>query len=529
MSLSPKTIVISIAAGAGLLIVGSVAWAISQAVAALIAAHATIFGLLALSSAVIGLLGGARVLLAIGAQQRAKAWQSEIVHLPNNYPIHALDVRVLAQQLAASSLDQHYEVEHVRAGVNPSLTHFHQEIHATPPAELLSVSGPPAPAPLPQLPAGQGPQLHQLQQIGHVCRSGNSLLVGYADGQPQYIELPEAGFIGIGGQPRVGKSVTATLLISQAVLSGWHVMIGDPHIQKADGLLNRLRPLSGRLARQAVTPDEIAHMVRLADKIGRRRVQGDSDRTPVILVIDEFSNLVWRELLPDDVLAILPSMAAEYAGVGVHGVLIAHDWSKASLGGDLGAALRRAFTHRIIHRMDPGNVEFLLPRGSSAQARTVQGLDKGQALYAGPDGTQTVTVPLVGDEDAAYAAQGAPVRPYAPRALPGAPAPRTAAPRPPTAPLHLSGGTVPPTVPLPEPTVQEQILMLLDARPWRTSTEIAAGLGVDKAVIQTELSTLWGKRALQRRRPTSETTDKYEWALAQPINHSTATQITSAA
>ena len=64
-----------------------------------------------------GLLGGARVLLAIGAQQRAKAWQSEIAHLQNGLPIHVLDVRDLAQQLAASSLDRHYEVEHVRAVV----------------------------------------------------------------------------------------------------------------------------------------------------------------------------------------------------------------------------------------------------------------------------------------------------------------------------------------------------------------------------------------------------------------------------
>ncbi|MFN8504462.1 hypothetical protein [Kouleothrix sp.] len=414
--MSPKQIGISIAVGAGLLVVGSVAWAISQAVAALIADHTTIFGMLALSTTVVLLIGGARIVFAFGAQQRARAWQAELTHLQNGMPIHVRDVPELAEQLAHTTLDQHYAVEYMRAGVSPTLTHYHNETHPIASPELLgnllSISPPPAPA-LPAITSGSGPQLAQLQQIGHVCRSGNSLLVGYADGQPQYIELAECGFIGIGGQPRVGKSVTASLLIDQAVLSGWHVLIGDPHIQKTDGLLNRLRPLSGRLARQAVTPEEIAQMVRLADKIGKRRVAGDPDRTPVILVIDEFSNLVWRELLPDDVLAILPSMAAEYAGVGVHGVLIAHDWSKASLGGDLGAALRRAFTHRIIHRMDPGNVEFLLPRGSSAQARAVQGLDKGRALYAGPDGTVTVTVPLVGDDDAAYAAQDAPPAPHA--------------------------------------------------------------------------------------------------------------------
>ena len=525
--MSPKQIAISIAVGAGLLIVGAVAWALSQAVAALIAAHPTVFGLLALASAVIVLIGGARILLAIGAQQQAKAWQGKIVRLPNNFPVHVLDVPDLAAELAGRALDDFYAAERIRAGVSPTLTHYHNEVHAAPalplPDELLSISGPPA-APMPQLPAGNGPQLAHLQQIGHVCRSGNSLLVGYADGQPQYIELPECGFVGIGGQPRVGKSVTATLLISQAVLSGWHVLIGDPHVQKGDGLLNRLQPLSGRLARQAVTPDEIAQMVRLADKIGRRRVQGDPDRTPVILIIDEFSNLVWRELLPDDVLAILPSMAAEYAGVGVHGVLIAHDWSRASLGGDLGAALRRAITHRIIHRMDRGNVEFLLPSGSAAQARTVQGLAKGQALYAGPDGTSSVTVPLVGDEDAVYAAQGARPRPYAPRALPAAPAKPPTAPLPASAPASARAELFPdpstPTDRLPEPTVKDQIVMLLEARAgqWLTHSEIAAALGIDVKVVGTEAKELYDNGMITRRATKRNNGERIEYATNQPTN-----------
>jgi hypothetical protein len=58
----------------------------------------------------------------------------------------------------------------------------------------------------------------------------------------------------------------------------------------------------------------------------------------VILVIDEFTNLVWRDALPADIYRILPSMAIEYAGVGVHGVIISHDYSRAGLGNELGAS-----------------------------------------------------------------------------------------------------------------------------------------------------------------------------------------------
>jgi len=389
----------------------ALAYALVVALAPVASAYAGLLGAIALALAVLAAVGGLRILFAYGRRAAAIARQAEIVTMQNQQPIHLDDVTVYAGQLLPRALDRYYDAEQIRAAVSPALTHYHNEVHQAapalpPPDDLLSISGPP------QLPPGG---LAHLRQIGHVCRSGNSLLVGYSGQAPQYIELPECGFVGIGGQPRVGKSTTTLLLIDQAVLSTWHVFIGDPHITKADGLLSRCRPLSGRLAKQAVTPEEIAQMVRLVDKIGRRRVSGDADRTPVLMIIDEFTNLVWREALPDDVLRILPSMAIEYAGVGVHGIIISHDWSKASLGGDLGAALRRAITHRIIHRMDPGNVEFLLPRGSAAQARAVQGLEKGQALYFGPDGAVTVAVPLVGDEDAAYAAQGAPERPYTPR------------------------------------------------------------------------------------------------------------------
>lgn len=470
-------------------------------------------------------IAGAFALRVLGS-----ARQAHVLTLPGGLPAHVADVRHRTKRTTLAqdwhwSMEQHYGIglkEAERALPNLTSQNLHMHNVNPPPPEITEV----APPQLPQLTSGG--TLAQLRQIGHVCRSGNSLLVGYSDGQPQYIELPECGFIGIGGQPRVGKSTTSLLLIEQAVLSGWHLLIADPHMQKADGLLNRCRPLSGRLERQAVTPDEIVVIIRLADKIGRNRVNGDADRRPVLLIIDEFSNLVWRDLLPDDVLAVLPSMAAEYAGVGVHGVLIAHDWSKASLGGDLGAALRRAITHRLVHRMDPGNTEFLLPKGSSAQARAVQGLEKGRALFYGPDGAATITVPWLTDEDAQYAAQGTPPRPYAPRQIASAPAQQQrviTSGLPPTTRVAPPRQPTPPTMPM-QITVPEQILDLLSARGgYMTASEIAAALRIDLQVARVETSTLLGSGQIQRRACQGRTTkERYEYGRLtnKPINASTA-------
>lgn len=430
------------------------------------------------------LYGGLALAIAAGI---ARLWAGVVVYLRKN---------------AHPYLQADKVIEHTRAANQPAplATNYHQHIetHAAPP-EVPQLEAKPDDMPaLPLTVAGRS-RLEQLRQIGHICRSGNSLLTGYSEGKPSYIELPECGFIAIGGQPRVGKSSTSLLLIEQAILSDWHVFVGDPHVQKADGLLSRCKPFSGRLAKQAVTPDEISDMIRLVDKIGRRRVEGDPDRTPCILVIDEFSNLVWRGMLPADVLGILPSMAAEYAGVGVHGILIAHDWSKASLGGDLGAALRRAITHRLIHRMDAGNVEFLLPKGNTAQARAVTNLDVGRALYWGLEGAQMVAVPWVGDDDARYASGGTPERPYSP------PAKRPA--------------QIAPTMPL-VMTVQDQIAGVLNSRPWLSSTEIAAALNIDVKVIRTEIAAM--KKNLDRRETPRGSADRFAYALrGQPVNQST--------
>src|SRR5262249_48257510 len=82
------------------------------------------------------------------------------------------------------------------------------------------------------------PLLAQLRERGDVCRSGTSLLVGYhASGQPLYIELAECGLIGVGGQPRVGKTTLVTLLLARAALLCWHIALGDPHVHKEDGLI----------------------------------------------------------------------------------------------------------------------------------------------------------------------------------------------------------------------------------------------------------------------------------------------------
>ena len=307
------------------------------------------------------------------------------------------------------------------------------------------------------------------------------LLVGEdADGTAHRIDLHACGAIGIGGQPRVGKSSTARLLLAQIAAQGGHIALCDPHGQHDQGLLKQCAPISGACIRQAVAPDEISEAILFVDKIGSQRTRQGRGGAPVVLVVDEFTSLVIRQALPDDILLRLTAMAVEYAKFNLHLILIAHDWSKAALG-SLGTPLRRAITHRIIHRSDIQNAEFLLP--NAGLARQVPTLTTGQVLSWSDAGPVTLAVPLVDDATLRAAARGRPPQPYTPGAK-----------------LHLLAQATPPAPAPPRPaSLDDRIIELLrhSAGPL-DGNAVAAQLAADLQQVRNALTRLYQAGQLAR-------------------------------
>jgi hypothetical protein len=381
-----------------------------------------------------------------------------------------------------------------------TITHnYNQRLPATPaPAELPAppteqqvIAAEEAP---PALPAGPPSTaiLPQLQAKGLI--TSGSLFVGLSEEGSARIDMQTCGFVAVGGRSRSGKSTTTKLLVSQAVLMGWHVAICDPFPQKPDGLLSLCRPLSGHLIKQAGNAEEIAKTILLIDKIGQRRMAGlDLNDRPVLLVIEEFSNVVIRQMLPQDILNLLPAMAMAYAAVGVHGIIIGHDWSRNMLGDEYGATLRRACTHRIVHKMAVDAAELIVP--STAQARQVAELRPGRVLFWGDDSPELISVPKIDEPDLVFAAGGKAPKPYPHRqgaqraaaAPPAEEAPGTQVVEPTPTPLRAA----PPTTQLPQPTLDEQILEFLGTRGgWHTANTIAIALGGNPGSFKTKMSKL---------------------------------------
>ena len=292
----------------------------------------------------------------------------------------------------------------------PHIT-VHQPKGATP-ADLPYVDAPlaelPAERPALQLLPGEC-TLAALQRTGSIARSGNSLHVGnaVADGTPIYLELSTWGALALGGKSRTGKTSRTVYYLAQAALNGWKLVVCDKHGGggKADALLAKVGILENSfMLPAAVNQVDINRRIQQVYTIGKRRLDNaDTSRYPVLLIVDEFTNLILNDWLTDTTLDQLMSIANEHAGVNIHVLIIGHDWSASCVGKERGAAFRRITTHRIAHRLDAAGAQFLLPSG---MGKSAEGLQLGQALFVDESGEPIlVDAPLLHDEDLKYAAE----------------------------------------------------------------------------------------------------------------------------
>lgn len=310
---------------------------------------------------------------------------------------------LLAQYAAATNMETAIAESKRYKGVNSLSIHTHNT-NTLP--DVLDVPNTSDPIDLFAV-TGDQSIIQSLINRGLVDRSGNSLYVGStADGKPHYIELDETGLIALAGQPQVGKSTTATLMLLQlALMTDSIVMVCDKHGKKEKGLLNRLKPIAHTFARCAIEPNEIVDAIDYWFEVGSNRLADDNTRQypPCFIVIDEFTALVLLDILPPASLHKLLSGAVEFPKVQTHGLIIGHQWTGKLLG-VFGASMRRVTTQRIVHRIDPQDAGFLI---SVSAAKQVLSLPDGVAIFQGASQPAPIEihVPHIGIRDLEYVAR----------------------------------------------------------------------------------------------------------------------------
>jgi hypothetical protein len=493
-------------------------WPVARSVGEALADYGDLIahGLLAFGAVL--LLALARIALAYGRRLEVEADQAGLTQLPNGQPIHIADVRELPQPFVERGITLYYQAEQARAERSQfsNLHSIHQVLRIDQPAPVPPALVEPPPAVIEPPPGLE-------EAIRRDLTSPERWFVGVDDaGQPQQIVLRHAGFLAISGVQGTGKTNLAALIAGQCAAYGGAPFVADPHLGDEESLAARIAPFSGAVERFATTPEEINMLIAKVDKIYQARTRDVRQiNGPVLLIIDEFMDLMLRGHLADASIAALLALSGVGRKKHIFVTLISQNWSQRLLGPQ-GVAIRQNVTHALVCRSSQETARFLLPPSFAQQAML---LSPGQLLYFGGNEPTVTTAPLLSDADLRLAARGRPPRPYTPWSLVSTPQLSDTASAP-TSPIPSAPPRpAPPTERLPLPTVPEQIIDLLRAQSsWMTSTEIAAALGVDVQVVRTELTPLYRRAVIQRRATSRSTTERYEYA-SQPINQSTSQRL----
>lgn len=237
------------------------------------------------------------------------------------------------------------------------------------------------------------PAFSELLGSGRVGR-GQPLLLAYdmEAGKPLEGSWLDLYSTAIAGLPGTGKTTSQRFYACQTALHGAKFAVVDPHAEAGeDSLAATLDPLRGAFICEPASDDKaILNTVKLVASIGARRArQGDRDRTPVIIWIDELTALLARSTVRDALAELIEQIAQEYRKVAVYATASGQIWT-ASRTGD-SSALRDSFASALVHRMKRGQARLLLP---AEDAQRVERLEPGRAVLWRTSGASTlVAVP----------------------------------------------------------------------------------------------------------------------------------------
>lgn len=176
----------------------------------------------------------------------------------------------------------------------------------------------------------------------------------------------------IAGKGGSGKTMRLFFLLIQFILAHATIVLCDPHGSDSGSITGLLEPLLPWV-KVAVTDfkGDIEGQVMRATvdfkDTMERRVHGlDKSRSPVVLVVDEVTRMVYHETYGPDFVDTCCKIADEYRKFGGFLIVSGQSWTAAGKGKkvtDLLARLKRAFHAKFIHRLDKEYAKFFFEDG----------------------------------------------------------------------------------------------------------------------------------------------------------------------
>lgn len=231
--------------------------------------------------------------------------------------------------------------------------------------------------------AAPPPDFWSLFNGGDLPRAG--FLMGYdlQDGHAVTTDWRKLYSALIGGQSGSGKSTLVRSILAQSALQGGRFVVIDPHLGSGEeSLAESLAPLRRlMLCEPASGDDAIRDALAYVANAGKARLAGtDTDRTPLILVVDELTGLLTRGAVADELLDTLGRIAQETRKVGVYALAIGQQFNSRVID----TTVRNSFVSFLSCRARRDVARVM--SGSSEFARLVESLTEGQATWMTPAG-----------------------------------------------------------------------------------------------------------------------------------------------
>lgn len=407
-----------------------------------------------------------------------RARQSDVVRLANQHPLTYRQIANQPYELAAKSLEQHYGVLHATASrEHPLLTSLHQtyqpqhtETHAVPAL------------PTPDANADETIQAVPVDEW-----------LDWIDRVPHVILAAQTGDKSTG---QGGKSTTAMAILSPRIARGEHVFVIDPHASGWFGL-----PAVGgghnwievQLAIEAITDEYLDRMRQRHDHLRQTNSELPHDHFPRLTVLVDEANEVRKaldvtvgrgKLTPWQAFTEVLGSGARKVGISVF--MLAQSTNVDDFG--LSGPMRNNFT-RV--GLDSHVIKLLIGQEEKDK-------DRRERLYTALNGRAFPAATVRGAQVYLLDRTGLDQRPK--------PASATASIWPGWAVYQAALTTKqqqllpsPPTVNAAPSTNAERIIEMLEKQPDQKLSAIAATLGIDKQIVQNELTKLMTAKRVDRK------------------------------
>lgn len=237
----------------------------------------------------------------------------------------------------------------------------------------------------------------QLWQAGKL--PSNGFLMGYSleDGEQITATWQDLYSALVGGQSGSGKSTLIRSILAQSAVQGGRFVVLDKHFgaggESLGASLQPLRPLM--LCDVAASEPQMIDAIAYVRDIGHRRLSGqDSDKTPVVLVVDETTAMLQRSTTAQALTDALGEISQETRKVGVYAFCIGQNFN----GRIMDTTVRDSFVSFLSCRAKPAVARVM--SGNNEFGKMANSLTIGQAVWMTPGGeVHKLAVPNCTTED----------------------------------------------------------------------------------------------------------------------------------